>query len=53
MHVTDHSDIINLTSGRGRGVTLVERDDEIDLDELVQLEEDVSPATGGGCGGLC
>lgn len=34
-------------------MTLVERDDEIDLDELVQLEEDVSPATGGGCGALC
>jgi hypothetical protein len=31
----------------------MERDNEIDLDELVELEEDVSPATGMGCGGLC
>ncbi|KFI45683.1 hypothetical protein BBOH_0900 [Bifidobacterium bohemicum DSM 22767] len=28
-------------------------DNEIDLSELVRLEEDASPATGGGCGGLC
>ena len=30
-----------------------EKSNEINLDELVELEEDVSPATGGGCGGLC
>lgn len=26
---------------------------EIDLTELVRLEEDASPATGAGCGGIC
>ena len=30
-----------------------EKSNEINRDELVELEEDVSPATGGGCGGLC